>query len=164
VPVATTKKGLAVLLPVVLLLTAAPSADEKRISVYAPVATYSLPLIERGGREYVGLLEMLEPLGRVSTQVEGKRWRLRYNQIDSEFVTGKTRAKVRGRDLDLVAPFVIDNARGLVPVDSLSTLLPGFLGGAVNFHENSRRLFIGDVATHVLAQMDGKRSDDAVNR
>ncbi len=62
------KTTLALLLAVVTLLPAAPSADEKQLSVYSPVATYTLPVLERSGHEYVGLLELLEPLGRVSSE------------------------------------------------------------------------------------------------
>ncbi len=40
----------------------------------------------------------------------------------------------------------MENSRGLVPLASLATLLPRFLGTPVNFHESARRLFIGDVA------------------
>ena len=47
----TTNKTLALLLATVTLLPAATSADEKQLSVYAPVATYTLPVLERGGRE-----------------------------------------------------------------------------------------------------------------
>src|ERR1017187_1043579 len=78
---------------VLLLLSAAPSAEEKHISVYSPVAIYTLPVLERAGQEYVGLLELLEPLGRVSSQTDGRRWNLRYNAVDAELVAGKTRAK-----------------------------------------------------------------------
>lgn len=151
---ATTRKATAPWLAVLLLLAAAPSADEKRISIYSPVATYNLPVVDRNGREYVGLLETLEPLGRVNTQTERQHWRLRFNDIDSEFVVGRARARIRGRDVDLASPFLIENSRGLVAVSSLTALLPRFVGSAVSFHENSRRLFIGDVATHVTAQMD----------
>ena len=49
---------------------------------------------------------------------------------------------------------MIENSRGMVPVNSLSSLLPRFLGTSVNFHESARRLFIGDVVTHVNAQID----------
>ncbi len=138
-----TKKALAILLATLMLLSVAPSADEKRISVYSPVASYTLPVLDRGGREYVGLLELLEPLGRVSTKSDGRRLRLRYNAIDADFFAGKTRAKIHGRDFDFVAPFLIENSRGLVPLSSLSALLPRFLGTPVNFRESARRLFIG---------------------
>ena len=147
-----------VLLAAIALLSALPfalpSADEKRISVYSPVAVYSLPVLERAGHEYVGLLELLEPLGRVSSQSDAHRWRLRYNAVDAEFVAGRTRARIRGRDFDLPAPFLIENARGLVPISSLGALLPRFLGMAVNFHESARRLFVGDVAIQTSFRLD----------
>ncbi|MFY9559106.1 MAG: N-acetylmuramoyl-L-alanine amidase [Terriglobales bacterium] len=150
----TTTRTLAAALAALVLLAAVPSGDEKRLSIYSSVATYTLPVIDRTGREYVGLLEVLEPLGRVSAAVEGRHWKLRFNNIDSDFVAGRTRAKIRGQDLDLTAPFLIENSRGLVLVGSLSTLLPRFLGNPVNFHEAARRLFIGDVSTQVTAQLD----------
>ena len=146
--------GYWVLLATVTLLSAAPSADEKHISVYSPVAIYTLPVLDRGGHEYVGLLELLEPLGRVRSQTQGSHWTLRYNAVDAEFVAGKTRAKIRGRDFDFMAPFLIENSRGLVPLSSVSGFLPRFLGAPVNFHESSRRLFVGDVGIQISFQLD----------
>jgi N-acetylmuramoyl-L-alanine amidase len=150
-PTTLTKKALAILLATLMLLSVAPSAlpsalpfaDDKHVSVYSPVATYTLPVLDRAGREYVGLLELLEPLGRVSTQSDGRRLRLRYDTVDADFVAGKTRAKIHGRDFDFGAPFLIENSRGLVPLSSLGALLPLFLGTPVNFRESARRLFIG---------------------
>ena len=145
---------MAILLASVTLLSAAPSADEKHISVYSPVATYTLPVLDRAGREYVGLLELLEPLGRVSSESDGRRWRLRYNAIEAEFSAGKTRAKIRGRDFDFMAPFLVENSRGLVPLNSLGELLPRFLGTPVNFREGARRLFVGAVGIQIGFQLD----------
>ena len=137
-----------------LLLGAALPVDEKRISIYSTVATYSLPVVDRAGHEYVGLLEILEPLGRVSASATGSHWKLRYNDIDSEFIAGRTRTRIRGRDFDLPFPFLIENSRGLVPVASLSTLLPRFLGNMATLHESARRLFIGDAGVQVRAQFE----------
>ncbi len=159
-PTITTKKNLtkeitlAILLAILAFLSAAPAADENHISVYSPVATYTLPVLDRAGHEYVGLLELLEPLGRVSTQTDDRLWTLRYNALDAEFVAGKTRARIRGRNFDLAAPFLFENSRGLVPLSSLGALLPRFLGTPVNFHESARRLFIGDVRIQVSFQLD----------
>jgi len=133
---------------------ALPATVENHISVYSPVATYSLPVLERAGHEYVGLLELLEPLGRVSSQLDGPHWRLRYNGVDAEFAAGRTRARIRGRDVDLSAPFLIENSRGLVPIGSLGALLPHFLGTAVNFHESARRLFVGGVGVQISFHLD----------
>ena len=136
------------------LFRAATSADEKHLSIYSSVAVYALPVTDRAGHEYVGLLELLEPLGRVTAAQTGARWKLRYNAVESEFVPGRVRARISGRDYDLSLPFLLDNSHGLVPVSSLSTLLPHFLGAPVNFRESARRLFIGDVAIQSSILLD----------
>jgi len=149
-----TKKTLVWVLAAATLLAAANSADEKRLSVYAPVATYSLSVTERNGREYVGLLELLEPLGRVGSEWARGRWTIRFNSVGGEFIADRSRAKIQGRDFDLGAPFLVENARGLIPISAVVTLLPRFLGTQVNFRENARRLFIGDVALQPSFQLE----------
>jgi len=142
-----------VIAAVVLLAWLGP--EEKRISIYSNAANYSLPVLARNGQEYVGLLEVLEPLGSVTAKAEGAKWKLRYNKIQSEFTAGRKRVRIAGHDFELAANFVEENGRGLVSLASLSTLLPQFLGGPVTFHENSRRLFVGNVAVHFTAQIKG---------
>jgi len=141
--------GILLLSPIVL--SAAP--PEKHLSIYSTAANYSLPVVERQGRDYVGLLELLEPLGAVSAKVDGPRWRLHYNNVLGEFTADKARARVQGRDADLSAKFILENGRGLVPLASLDSLLPRFLGGPATLHEQSGRLFIGSVATHFTASV-----------
>ena len=138
-----------------LLLAAAPagSADEKHLSIYAASASYSLPVIDRDGREYIGLLELLEPLGKVNSKTDGLRWKLRFKDVDAEFTQGSDHAKIRGRDAALFRPFVLENGRGLVPLAALSSLLPKIVGGPIYFTEPSRRLFIGNVATRFTADL-----------
>jgi N-acetylmuramoyl-L-alanine amidase len=161
VPPTTTKtkktwanKSLAILLAIVTLLSAAPSADEEHISVYSPAAIYTVPVLQRAGGAYVGLLELLEPLGRVSSQTDGRHWTLWYNSVEADFAAGKTQAKIRRHDFDFTAPFLIENSRGLVPLNSLSALLPRFLGTPVNFRESARRLFVGDVGIQASFRLD----------
>lgn len=132
-------------------LSGAP--PDKRLAVYSVAANYSLPLLWREGRQYVGLLELLEPLGKVSAKSEGKGWRLHYNNVEGDFQVGKARARVQGRDADLGGKFVVENNRGLVPLGSLPSLLPRFLGGPVTLREESARLFIGSVGTHFTATL-----------
>jgi N-acetylmuramoyl-L-alanine amidase len=132
------------------------AAPEKHLSVYSVAANYSLPLVQRDGRDYVGLLEVLEPLGKVTAKSDASRWRLRYNNVEGDFQPGKSRAKIQGRDADLSGPFYLQNGRGIVPVSSLSSLLPRFLGGPVTLHEDSGRLFIGSAATHFTASLSGE--------
>lgn len=146
--------GYSFLLPLLALLSvgtlsvlSGSSPEEKRISIYSPQANYSLPVAEHSGRDYVGLLEILEPLGRVSAKSQGGRWKLRYRNIEGEFTAGRSRARIHGKDVELASGFVMENGRGLVPLISLATILPRFLGDRVTFHEGARRLFIGKVGT-----------------
>jgi hypothetical protein len=87
-----------------IVLLASAAGDEKRITIYSPVADYSLNVTDRDGREYVGLLEILEPLGTVTGKVDKDNWKLRFNSIEAQFTNGQNRARIRGRDFDLPAP------------------------------------------------------------
>lgn len=151
---ATIDKTLVFLLALLTVLPPATSAGEKQLSVYAPVATYTIPVVERAGHEYVGVLELLEPLGRVSSDASGTRLKIRYNALDAEFEAGRSRSRIHGSDFTLAAPFLIENSRGLVPVASLAALLPRFLGAPVNFHEGARRLFIGELGIRPAFQVE----------
>ena len=135
-----------------IILSGAPA--ERHLTVYSVAANYSLPLVQRDGRDYVGLLELLEPLGKVSAKLDGSRWRLFYNSsVEGDFQKGKNRARIQGRDSDLLGKFLLENERGLVPVAALASLLPRLLGGPVTLHEDSGRLFIGNIATHFTATL-----------
>jgi N-acetylmuramoyl-L-alanine amidase len=136
-----------------LLGMAAPAPEEKRISIYSPAADYSLSVSEREGNDYVGLLEILEPLGGVTAKMQGQKWQLRFNDIEAQFTPGSNKARIRGRDVDLPARFLLENHRGLVPLDSLVTLLPNFLGIPVMFHNTARRLFISEAGTTYKAEL-----------
>ncbi|MGA7218777.1 MAG: N-acetylmuramoyl-L-alanine amidase [Candidatus Sulfotelmatobacter sp.] len=134
-----------------LLVSAA--APEKHLAIYSTAANYSLPIVQRQGTDYVGLLEILDPLGTVSAKSEPPRWRLHFNNILGDFTGDNSRARVQGRDADLGAKFLLENGRGLVPIASLNSLLPRFLGGPVTLRQESERLFIGNIATHFTASV-----------
>jgi len=135
------------------LLLSAPS-EQKRVSIYSTAANYTLSVLDRDHRDYVSLFEVLEPLGTVTAKTDGSRWKFRYNNAEGEFNVGKTRARVQGHDVDLPANFLLENGRGLVPLNSLTVLLTRFLGGPVAFNEAARRLFIGNVSVHFTAQVN----------
>ena len=140
----------AVLLLVAILALSATPAD-KHLAVYSTAANYSIPMVQRDGRDYVGLLELLDPLGAVTVRSDSSRWRIHYNNVLGEFSVGKNRARIQGREAELTGKFLLENGRGLVPVDSLNSLLPRFLGGPATLHPSSGRLFIGSIATHFTA-------------
>src|SRR5882757_289554 len=144
--------GASLLLFLALLLVSA-AAPEKHLAIYSTAANYSLPVVQRQGQDYVGLLELLDPLGTVSAKSDPTRWRLHYNNILGEFTVGKSRARIQGRDADLSGKFLMENGRGLVPLASLNSLLPRFLGGPATLREESNRLFIGNIATHFTASV-----------
>ena len=90
--------GILVFFAVLVVYGAAP---EKHLSVLSTAANYSLPIVQRQGHDYVGLLELLDPLGTVSAKSEPQRWRLHYNNILGDFTVGKNHARIQGRDADL---------------------------------------------------------------
>ncbi len=136
-----------------LVILPAGSADEKKITIYSTLTNFSLPIYDRNSVEYVGLLEVMEPLGNVTSRTDGLHWKLRFNDVDAEFVTGRNRAKINGRDVDLPSNFLLESGRGLVPLTSLGTILPRIVSSPVTFNPGSRRLFVGNVATHFTAQL-----------
>lgn len=142
-----------ILLCLALAARIAASPEEKWISIYSVAANYSLPVSDHGGKDYVGLLEILEPLGTISAKTSGDHWKLTYNETQCEFIGGKKRVRIRGTNFDLTANFLFENGRGVVPLSGLATLLPRILGGPVTFNEVARRLFIGNVAVHFTAQV-----------
>src|SRR5271165_648935 len=129
------------------------AAPEKHLSVFSVAANYSLPLVQREGRDYVGLLELLEPLGKVNARAAGPRWRLRYYREEVDFQAGKSCCRIQGRETEFPGKFLLENDRGMVPVSALSVLLPKILGGPVTLREESGRLFIGNIATHFTASL-----------
>ena len=145
--------ALIALLAIAAALLFSASQDQKRLSVYSNIANYSLTVTQTNNLDYVVLLELLEPLGSVTARTTGDHWKFRYNDAECEFIAGKPRARIRGNDTDLPAPFLLENGRGLISVSSVAALLPRILGGPVTFNESARRLFIGNVAVHFTAQV-----------
>lgn len=140
----------AVLVVLISLLPVALAAQEKRLSIYAPQVFYQVSETDRGKDAYVGLFDILEPLGKVEARVDGKKWKLSFTgagqPVEAEFQDGKKKAKIRGADFDLAANFVLQGDHGYVPVASLANLLPRLLERTVELHPVPRRLFIGGVA------------------
>jgi len=130
------------------LLASAPSAEEKQLSIYGPRVSYSLPVSEHEGQDYVSLLEALEPFGNVSARAEGAKWKLRFNRLEAEFRQDTSVGKVAGRKFGLPGRFVLENGRGLVPLRALPAILGLMLATRTEYHEAGRRLFLGGVATH----------------
>jgi N-acetylmuramoyl-L-alanine amidase len=129
-------------------------AEEKHITIFSPQTSFTLIVAARDGRDYVGLVDVLEPLGTVAATRDGAHWKLRFEQRDAEFVNNQGRAKIKSKSFDLPAPFRLEGGRGLVPVAALGSLIQEVTGTKpVVFHEDSRRLFVGKVAVRFTEEL-----------
>lgn len=153
-------------LALVLLLLwppqARPAAGQGYLSVYGPRTSFSVPLQQYGAREYVGILDLLDPLGELSARQDGRKWKVRFDGMEIEFQDGKTGVKVGGKRLELAAPFYFQAGRGMVPLSSVVPLLSPLLRQPVEFHESARRLFIAGAAVHFTAELVHSPADAVV--
>ncbi len=132
--------------------------NEKRLSVYSAQTNYSILVQDHEGVEYIGLIDLLEPLGKIAAKGD-KNWKLEFTPsgasrpIELEFSANKRRAKVKGAQFDLPANFLLSAGRGYVPLASLPNLLPRILELTVQLHESAHRLFLGNVAMRFTADL-----------
>ncbi len=131
----------------------ATAADDKSLSIYTPQNSFVIAVVERGGRDYVPLLDALTSLGRAAAREDGDKWKLKFNNTESEFKAGKTKVKVNRKNIHLAAPFLLENGRGLIPLHSLGAVLSNLLPGPVDVRENARRVIIGGAATQFTAEL-----------
>jgi N-acetylmuramoyl-L-alanine amidase len=139
-----------------LALSALGSTQEKRIAIFSPQTSFTLPVTERDGRDYVGLVEVLEPLGSVVATSDNNKWKLRFNLREAEFIDRQTLVKINNKNkkFDLPAPFRLEGNHGLVPVAALGPLISQLTGvSPIVFHEDSRRLFVGKVAVRFTEEL-----------
>ena len=142
------------------LLRPVSAAEPERLSVYAPQARYSISVFSFDGWQYVGVLDLIEPLGTPELRPEGKKWKLRVPDpkssgkfAEAEFEQGSPAIKVRGRQTTLSAPARVENHRLLLPLHGIGTVLIPLLGTDVTFHESARRLFLGGTASAISSEL-----------
>jgi N-acetylmuramoyl-L-alanine amidase len=120
------------------------------LSVYARQTYYTVPLLTVNGQAYVGLVELLEPLGRIDARLDGKKLKLKFTapggkEVELQFQDDKEKGKVKGNNLKLPANFAVQNGRGYIPVAAVSEVLAQALGLPIRLNTAAQRLFIGDV-------------------
>ena len=156
---------LPVLALVLLLLwppQARPAAGQEYLSVYTPRTSFSVPLQQYDAREYVGILDLLDPLGELSARQDGRKWKVRFDDTEMEFQDGKAGVKVGGKRLEMAAPFYFQAGRGMVPLSSIVPLLSPLLRQPIEFHESAQRLFIAGAAVHFTAELVHSPADAVV--
>jgi len=129
-----------------------------QLSVYSAQSSYVVPIVIANGQQYVGLVELLEPLGTVDARPDAKKYKLRFTapgsrELEMQFHDGKDKGKVKGQNVKLPANFVIQNDRGYVPLSGVSELLTRTLSAEIRYNPAARRLFIGTIAQHFTLEL-----------
>jgi N-acetylmuramoyl-L-alanine amidase len=137
-----------------LLLAAGFATEPRKITVYAPRTNYQVDILAQGGVDYVGLTDLLEPLGRLESRSDGSKLKFIFNGAETDFEANSRQVRARGNPVpDLPANFLLLNGRGYVPVASIVQLLPRIANQAAEFHTASRRLFVGSTQLHFAAEL-----------
>lgn len=137
-----------------LLLAIGSAAEPRRIRVYAPRANYQVDILVHDDVDYVGLTDLLEPLGRLESRIDGKKLKLNFNGGEAEFHDGKRKYHVGGSGkLELVSNFLLIDGRGYVPAASITQLLPQIADQPAEYHAVPQRLFIGSPQFHFAVEL-----------
>lgn len=137
----------------VLWMFAADSAEEKRLSVYAPQATFSARVTDRENREYVDLFAVLEPLTRAKLRIEGKTAFITSGTTTAVLTEGETSVPVGARRVRFPGKVILADGRAHVPLVALPALLQEVGGLRSELHEAGRRLFVGNTQSRFTIEM-----------
>jgi N-acetylmuramoyl-L-alanine amidase len=129
------------------------------LTVYTSQATYAAAMLDIQGHPYVGLIEVLEPLGSVEGRVDGKKYKLRFtppggHPVEAQFQEGKDKSKIVGENFKLPANFAQQNGRGYIPLSAVPEVLTKLLAKPIQLHASARRLFIGDIPVRFSLALD----------
>jgi N-acetylmuramoyl-L-alanine amidase len=130
--------------------------EKKRLSIYSAKANYSVSVSDRDGKEYVGLEEVLQPLGG-SLETDNNKVKLRLGGASGECEAGKTKCRMAGKNIELSAKLIVENGASLIPLHSLPFVLTGLLDTKFDLHETSRRMFLGNYGSNF--KTDVKKTD-----
>lgn len=130
-----------------------------QLTVYSAQTTYTAAMLDMQGHPYLGLIELLEPLGSVEGRVDGKKYKLRFTPpggraVEAQFTEGKDKSKILGENYKLPANFAQQNGRGYIPLNAAPEVLNKLLAKPIQLHPSSRRLFIGDVPIRYSLSLD----------
>ena len=130
--------------------------EKKRLSVYSSRVNYAVSVSDRDGREYVALAEILQPLGGSLSSDNGKV-KFRLGNAAGECEEGKIKCKIGGNNMELSAKVMMDDGNALIPLHSLPFVLSGLMDVRFDFHEPSRRMFLGNYGNNFKAE--AKKTD-----
>src|SRR5262249_31194459 len=117
--------------------------------------SYSLPVLDREGKAYISLNDLLTPLGASPAQPKAREWRIQLNKAEARFAEGKDKAVIRGAEVSLDGKALVEQQRVLVPLAAALPLLAHLLNASVDFHEPARRIFVGNALARFSASFNG---------
>ena len=127
-----------------------PSPGRNQITVYSPQTSYSVPLLDVKGQPYVGLVDLLEPLGSVDAQPDGKKYKLRFTPpggrpAEAAVQRRQGQSQSSRRKLQAACQFpAAERARLCAPGRSYRICWQNSSGPKPNTTHLARRLFIGN--------------------
>src|SRR3954464_385185 len=130
--------------------------EKKRLSIYSSRANFSVSVSDHDGKEYVALADVLQPLGG-SLFGENNKIKFKLGNAAGECEEGKAKCRIGGNNTELSGKLVVVEGIPLVPLHSLPFVLTGLLDTRFDFHENSRRMFLGNYGNGFKAE--AKKSD-----
>src|SRR5262249_55007499 len=131
------------------------TASDQQLTVYTARTSYSLPVLDRESKAYISVNDLLTPLGAPPAQAKGKEWRIQLNRVEARFTEGQDKAVIRSGPVDLEGKVMVEQQRVLVPLAAALPLLTRLLTTSVDFHQPSRRIFLG----HAFARFSALYSD-----
>jgi N-acetylmuramoyl-L-alanine amidase len=137
------------------------SAEARKLMVYSPVTTYSVDIIVQKGTDYVGLIELLEPLGHVEAKPDGKTWALEFTSgsrtAKARFRDGKKDVELPGGKLELQKNFFVASGRGFVPLANLQELVSQITGTQTQLHLATQHLYLGGAGIRYSSELRKNR-------
>ena len=118
--------------------------EGKHLAIFGPQSSFSVPIVERDGKDYVALGEVLQKLGPLEVFPGNDKLKLRFNSLDAELQHGESSVEIEGNPVKVAGKVLIEDQQGLVPLEGLPKLLQYFVNTGVVYRAESRRLFLGD--------------------
>jgi N-acetylmuramoyl-L-alanine amidase len=131
------------------------AAADQQLTVYTAQTSYSLPVLDREGKPYISVNDLLAPLGAAPARAKGKDWRVQLNHAEARLTEGKDKGMIRDSQVDLDGKVRVEERRVLVPLAAALPLLTRLLNASVDFHQPSRRIFVGNAFARFSASYSG---------
>src|SRR5712671_6110636 len=132
-------------------LAVSGTAPEQQLTVYTSQTSYSLPALDRGGKSYVSVTDLLLPLGATKPILKGKEWKFALNKAEVRLTKGKEKATIGGKQVELGGKLLVENGRVMLPMVAVLPVLGRLLNTTVDYHQPARRLFVGNTFTRFTA-------------